>query len=113
MSNSYLIKAEEIGLTINQRHILDKVSLAIEPGEILTLIGPNGSGKTSLVRVLLGLIQATHGSLQTRDELVIGYMPQKFHIDAILPMNVLRFLKMGLKVEDVEVLDTAKRLGSS
>ena len=109
--NSFLIKAEHIGLQINQRQILDDISLTINPGEILTLIGPNGSGKTSLVRVLLGLLDTRHGTLQKKDQLVIGYMPQKFHIDTVLPMSVLRFLQMGNKVTHEEIQATANSLG--
>lgn len=111
--SSFLIKADNIGLQINQRQILENISLSIEAGKILTLIGPNGSGKTSLVRVLLGLLEATQGSLQKKADLVIGYMPQKLHIDAVLPMMVSRFLHMGLKVSEAEVLATANRLGIS
>ncbi len=106
-----LIQAEKISLIINQRQILDDVTLAIEAGKILTLIGPNGSGKTSLVRVLLGLVRPDSGSLNKKPGLVIGYMPQKVHIDPVLPMSVLRFLKMGCKVDDVTIHDTAAPLG--
>lgn len=109
--NSFLLKAEHIGLQINQRQILDDISLTIEPGEILTLIGPNGSGKTSLVRVLLGLLETKQGTLQKKDPLVIGYMPQKFHIDSVLPMSVLRFLQMGNKVSLENIQSTADSLG--
>lgn len=109
--SSFLIKAEHIGLQINQRQILDDISLSIEPGEILTLVGPNGSGKTSLVRVLLGLINAEQGSLQKKNGLVIGYMPQKLHIDSVLPMSVIRFLKMGIKVSEEEIRLMADALG--
>ncbi len=95
--SSFLIKAQNIGLKINQRQILDNINLSIKPTEILTLIGPNGSGKTSLVRVLLGLIKADQGKVQKKSGLVIGYVPQKLHIDATLPLSVKRFLQMGVK----------------
>ena len=109
--STYLIKAEHISLQINQRQILDDISLTIEPGKIITLVGPNGSGKTSLVRVLLGLLDVSQGSLEKKDNLVIGYMPQKLHVDSVLPMNVLRFLNMGVKVSKEEIIRTAKTLG--
>lgn len=109
--SAFLIKADEIGLQINQRSILEHISLCLEPGKILTLIGPNGSGKTSLVRVLLGLLQPSEGSLQKKPGLVVGYMPQKLHIDGVLPMTVSRFLHMGQKVSEAEVRATATTLG--
>jgi len=111
--SSYLLQAENISLYINQRQILDNINLSIKPGEILTLIGPNGSGKTSLVRVLLGLIKADQGSLKKKDNLVIGYVPQKLHFDAALPMSVGRFLQMGLKVKNDEIKHTASTLNIS
>jgi len=109
--SSYLLKAENIGLKINNRQILDNISLSIEPGEILTLIGPNGSGKTSLVRVLLGLIQADQGSLHKKNNLIAGYMPQKLHIDAVLPMSVMRFLQMGVSASVNDIRHMTGTLG--
>ncbi len=109
--SSFLLKAENIGLQINQRQILQNISINIKPAEILTLIGPNGSGKTSLVRVLLGLIKADQGRLQRKPGLVIGYVPQKLHIDAVLPMSVKRFLRMGLKAGADKIAHMASTLG--
>ncbi|VAW61232.1 Zinc ABC transporter, ATP-binding protein ZnuC [hydrothermal vent metagenome] len=109
--NSFLLKAEHIGLKINQRQILQDINLNIKAGEIVTLIGPNGSGKTTLVKVLLGLIESDEGHLQKKEKLVIGYMPQKLHIDAVLPMTVMRFLKMGIKVSEDEVQKMSTSVG--
>ena len=109
--SSFLLKAENIGLQINQRQILDNISLSINSGEILTLIGPNGSGKTTLVRVLLGLIKADQGRLQKKANLIIGYVPQKMHIDMALPMTVKRFLQMGIKANNDEISHIASTLG--
>ena len=109
--SSFLLKAENIGLKINQRQILENINLSIKSGEILTLVGPNGSGKTSLVKVLLGLLKADQGNLQKQSGLTIGYVPQKMHIDATLPMSVRRFLKMGIKAESDETEYMASTLG--
>lgn len=109
--SSFLIKAEHIGLKINQRQILDDISLTISAGEILTLVGPNGSGKTTLVRVLLGLVGTDNGALQKKEGLVIGYMPQKLHIDSVLPMSVMRFLKMGIQATQAEIKQMSISLG--
>lgn len=92
-----LISAHNICLSRRQGAILDKVNLSLDKGKILTLIGPNGAGKTSLVRCLLGLVQPDSGSIERAQDLRIGYMPQKIHIEPSLPLSVSRFLALGGK----------------
>lgn len=85
------------GLTVTRggRTLIEAVDMAVHPGEIVTLIGPNGAGKTTLVRTVLGLMRGGRGQVQRRPGLRIGYMPQKLHIDASLPLDVQRFLTLG------------------
>lgn len=94
---SSLISARGISLKRGERVVLDHVDVDIHPREIVTLIGPNGSGKTSLVRVLLGLEEMTDGDVSRVKDLRIGYVPQRFDIDRALPMTVERFLSLGHK----------------
>lgn len=96
MSN-ILIRARGLGVVRNGRQILQQADLTVEAGKIVTLIGPNGAGKTTLVRAVLGLIKADQGSIEKMPDLRIGYMPQKLHIDASLPLTVSRFLALGGK----------------
>lgn len=88
-----LIAADHLRLTAGQFVILEDVSLAIHRGEIVTLIGPNGSGKTSLLKALLGLQRCT-GNITRRKGLAIGYVPQQFAPDLSLPITVNRFLDL-------------------
>lgn len=90
-----LLQAQALGLRFGEKTVLDNVSLTLEPGKIVTLIGPNGAGKTSLVRTLLGLQPATSGQISRAPNLRIGYMPQKLHIEASLPLTCQRFLALG------------------
>jgi zinc transport system ATP-binding protein len=92
-----LIQARGLNLNRRGRQILQQVDLTLEAGKIVTLIGPNGAGKTSLVRSLLGLIAPDTGEITRAPDLRIGYMPQKLHIEASLPLNVSRFLALGGK----------------
>jgi zinc transport system ATP-binding protein len=94
-TNPPLIQARDIAVSFNGRQVLQQVSVTIRSGEIVTLIGPNGAGKSTLVRVLLGLTQADSGSIERQRKLRIGYMPQKLHIDANLPITVQRFLRLA------------------
>jgi zinc transport system ATP-binding protein len=88
-----LISAQNLGVRAGQAQILSQVDFAIRPGEIVTLIGPNGSGKTSLLRALMGLIPAT-GTIRRKPGLRLGYVPQSFPRDRSLPMTVARFLRL-------------------
>lgn len=90
-----LLSANDIGVKFNDRWVLKHISLDIQPKEIVTLIGPNGCGKTTLVKTLLGLIKPTQGHVTKAANLVVGYMPQRFTIEPTLPMTVARFLKLS------------------
>ena len=90
-----LISARGIGFTRHGRDILIDVNIDIEPREIVTLIGPNGAGKTTLVRILLGLEKPDRGTIHRRRDLKIGYVPQRFDSDTVIPMTVERFLMLG------------------
>jgi zinc transport system ATP-binding protein len=90
-----LISARGLGITRNGRDLLSDVDLDIHEREIVTLIGPNGAGKTTLVRVLLGLEKPDRGDVRRRKGLRIGYVPQRFDVDSVIPMTVARFLRIG------------------
>ena len=92
--SSELIRLAGVGVTFAGQAVLQDVQLSVRPGEIVTLIGPNGAGKTTLVRAVLGLLKTNSGSVWRKPKLRIGYMPQKLHVDATLPLSVLRFLRL-------------------
>lgn len=89
-----LIKAHNINVTLGGRHILRNTSVDVDAGKILTIIGPNGGGKTTLIKVLLGLLKPESGSVERAEGVQVGYVPQKCFVDQSMPMNVLRFMKM-------------------
>ncbi|MEL6965737.1 MAG: metal ABC transporter ATP-binding protein [Pseudomonadota bacterium] len=90
-----LIKASRLAYRDGKTHILDHVDIQIAPSEIVTIVGPNGSGKTTLLRLLIGALQPSDGEVKKRDDLRIGYTPQKLALDRTLPLTVDRFLELG------------------
>lgn len=108
--NSVLLRINSVCKNFGDRKVLENIDLSIENGQIVTLIGPNGAGKTTLVRIALGLIQADSGSLYRRPSLRIGYMPQKVHIEATLPLTVVRFLQLANRNNPKLLLETLQEL---
>ena len=93
--STVLIQTNNLSLSINDKTIIDDVSIELHDNQIVTLIGPNGAGKTTLVKLILGLLKPTAGQVTRKKGLRIGYMPQKIQIDPSLPLNVERFLKLA------------------
>ena len=105
-----LVSLENISVSFGQRRVLSDVSLELKPGKILTLLGPNGAGKSTLVRVVLGLVAPDEGVIKRDTALRIGYVPQKLHLDATLPLTVSRFLRLRPHTRKDDVLPALKRV---
>ncbi|WP_299401966.1 metal ABC transporter ATP-binding protein [uncultured Roseobacter sp.] len=99
-----LVRAEDLSVRYGTRTVLSHVSLCVEPGEIVTIVGPNGSGKTSLLRAIIGAVKPFRGQVTRGSEVKVGYVPQKLHIDETLPITVSRFLKLpgGVAAADIQ-----------
>ncbi|KIC43616.1 zinc ABC transporter ATPase [Ruegeria sp. ANG-S4] len=89
-----LVTVEDLGVRYGANTVLRHIDMTVEPGEILTIVGPNGSGKTSLLRAIIGAVQPASGRVTLKPGLRIGYVPQKLHIDPTLPISVERFLRL-------------------
>jgi len=111
MSDAPLIAGRGIVKRFEERTVLDRVDVAVAPGEIVTLIGPNGAGKTVLLRALLGLAGLDGGTVERRPGLVVGYMPQKFAIDENLPLRVGRFVGLAGRFTTAEIEKALAEVG--
>lgn len=76
-----LLSANELTLSYGVQHLLTGVTLSVAPGEKVGLVGRNGCGKTSLLKILAGLSDPDSGDLSRRRGLRIGYLPQEFELD--------------------------------
>jgi zinc transport system ATP-binding protein len=89
------IAFDDVSLALGATQILDGVSFTVAAGEIHCLIGPNGGGKTSLVRALLG--QMPHSgkiAIAWHDGRTVGYVPQALDFDKTLPVTVDDFMAL-------------------
>ncbi|WP_299636494.1 metal ABC transporter ATP-binding protein [uncultured Ruegeria sp.] len=105
-----LVSVENLSVRYGANTVLSHVDMAVEPGEIVTIVGPNGSGKTSLLRAIIGAAKPCAGHVSLKPGLKIGYVPQKLHVDPTLPISVERFMRLTDRVsrrQCVEALETA------
>lgn len=106
-----LISAHGIDMEIGGRKILDDARLDINTGEIVTLIGPNGAGKTTLVHVVLGLLKPLRGTVVRRENLRIGYVPQQFSIDPLIPLDVYRLMTLTCRASRAQAIEVLSSTG--
>jgi ATP-binding cassette subfamily F protein uup len=90
---SQILSATDIVVRYGQRAVLDSATLAIQEGDRIGLVGRNGSGKTTFLRLLAGLQMPDSGDVSRRRELVISYLPQDFMLDA--DKNVYENVRAG------------------
>lgn len=76
-----LLSASDLRLSYGTQVLLDGVSLTVAPGEKVALVGRNGCGKTSLLKILSGENQPDAGEVSRRRGMRVGYLPQEFELD--------------------------------
>lgn len=108
-----LLSLKHISVSFGERRVLKDVTFTLHKGEILTLLGPNGAGKSTIVRIVLGLLPPTTGTIDRGEHLSIGYVPQKLHLDATMPLTVKRFMMLKPKVKAAEILPALERVKAS
>ena len=94
-----LVQFENVTLGYRRNVIAKEISFSIEEGEFVGIVGPNGSGKTTIVRAILGILKPQRGDIRVRgrssERLRIGYVPQRDSIDPIMPFTVSDVVIMG------------------
>ncbi len=98
------IDINNLTVKLNGREVLNNITLSLEKGRFLGVVGPNGGGKTTLLRVILGLIRPDSGEIKIFTESpekvlkkgnVFGYLPQSFKVPPDFPIRVIDVVMMG------------------
>ncbi|HUD06695.1 MAG TPA: ABC transporter ATP-binding protein [Candidatus Saccharimonadales bacterium] len=102
LSSKPILSLQDASLGFGKRSLWKNLDLTVEPGEFLAILGPNGTGKTSLLKVLLGLNELKQGSVKIlgepprRGNSNIGYIPQQKSFDQGLPIRGRDLVHFGL-----------------
>lgn len=92
-----LIELHDVTMRRESRVVLDNVNLRINRGDFVAITGPNGGGKTTMLRIILGLLKPTSGRVHfPSGRPSVGYLPQKNSIDSHFPISVREVIASGL-----------------
>lgn len=96
-----IIDLVNLSFSYNGQMVLRDVSLRIYPGDFVAMIGPNGGGKTTLLKLILGLLRPNSGTIQVMGQPPaqashqIGYVPQSVHVNRAFPVSAMEVVLMG------------------
>ncbi|NDV57590.1 metal ABC transporter ATP-binding protein [Bacteroides sp. 519] len=102
MSKKPIIELEGISAAYEKNTVLYDVNLTVYERDFLGIIGPNGGGKTTLIKIILGLMKQASGRIRfyedgtQTDRLIMGYLPQYNSIDRKFPISVEEVILSGL-----------------
>lgn len=91
-----IISLSHVTMRRERRLILDDVNFDVRQGDFVAITGPNGGGKTTLLRIILGLLKPTAGTVSVSPLARVGYLPQKNMIDSHFPISVTEVVASGL-----------------
>ena len=106
--NQILVELNKVSVIKQKKWLIKDISLKVIRGEIITIIGPNGSGKTTTAKVALGIVKPDHGDVKILENLNISYVPQKIIIDWTLPLKVKHFMRLTKKIDNNKILNALK-----
>ena len=108
--NNLLVSLENAGIYKSPKWLIRGVSLEVKSGQIVTLIGPNGSGKTTTAKMVLNILEPDEGSLK-RYTNKIAYVPQKINIDWTMPLRVVDFMRLTNNLSNNEIIESLNQTG--
>ncbi|GEJ59262.1 metal ABC transporter ATP-binding protein [Anaeromyxobacter diazotrophicus] len=90
-----ILALEDAAIGYGREVLLRDLTLGVSAGDFLAIVGPNGGGKTTLLRTLLGVQPPLGGARRQPRPLRVGYVPQRDHVDAYWPLTAAEVAVMG------------------
>ena len=108
--SDFLVKIENAGIFRSSKWLVRDVSLEVSQGQIVTLIGPNGSGKTTTAKMVLNILKPDEGFVISNTGRV-AYVPQKINVDWTMPLRVFDFMKITGDLSENDMKENLKLTG--
>ena len=108
--NNPLVKLDNAGVYKSSKWLVRGISFEVNQGQIVTLIGPNGSGKTTTAKMILNILNADEG-LIISDTNKMAYVPQKININWTMPLRVIDFMKLTSNLNNDEIIESLTLTG--
>ena len=93
------VKIENLHFRYDRVDVLKDVSLSLKKNSFTVFLGPNGGGKTTLIKCIMGIQKPQNGSIEIHEDLRFGYIPQRLEFDPIFPLSLFEFVQQGLLSE--------------
>lgn len=90
-----ILDVNDLSMRFDTKTVFQDISFNLEKGSTTALLGPNGTGKTTLIKILMGMLTPTSGSFKFSDDVKIGYVPQFRNIDAEYPLSIRAFIELN------------------
>ena len=108
--NNPLVKLENAGVYKSSKWLVKGISFEVNNGQIVTLIGPNGSGKTTTAKMILNILNVDEGRI-TNNTNKMSYVPQKINIDWTMPLRVIDFMKITSSINNAQITEALTLTG--
>ena len=108
--NKLLVQLENAGVFRSSKWLVRGISLEINQDQIVTLIGPNGSGKTTTAKMILNILNTDEGVVSGNTN-KMAYVPQKINIDWTMPLRVIDFMKITSSLNNSQITESLVMTG--
>jgi zinc transport system ATP-binding protein len=92
----FLVELKDVSFGYREELVVEGVNLTIREKDYIGMIGPNGGGKSTIIKIIMGLVRPWSGTLTIPSHVNIGYLPQYHSFDSRFPISVIEVVLSGL-----------------
>ena len=90
-----ILDVNDLSMRFDTKTVFQDLNFKLEDGSMTALLGPNGTGKTTLIKILMGMLIPTGGSYKFSSDVKLGYVPQFRNIDSEYPLSIRAFIELN------------------